>query len=68
MKVKVEEYKNSFDISFVAEDTEEAAWITRFQLNVKREVPFISTVVSQEGEFRQWIAFSRKIERKSSIL
>lgn len=67
MKVTIQEHDYGFGFDFVAENIQEAAWITRFQLNVKRKFPFISTTVSKEGKFRQWMGFDRKVEKKSSI-
>lgn len=67
MKVKVHEFKHGFSFEFVAETVEDAAWITRFQLNIKRQFPFISASVSKDGEFRQWINFDRKVEERSII-
>ena len=67
MKVNVHELKYSFGFEFVAETVEDAAWITRFQLNVKRQFPFISASASQDGEFRQWVSFDRKVEERSTI-
>ena len=61
------EHDRTFSFELVAETTQEAAWITRFRLNIKREFPFISTTVSKNGEFRQYMSFSRKVETQSSI-
>lgn len=67
MKVTTHEMDQRFYLSLVAETLADAAWITRFQLNVKREIPFLSANVSKNAEFTQWMSFERKVEVKSSI-
>ena len=67
MKVQVHEHKYGFGINFTAETLEDAAWITRFQLNVKREVPFYGASVTPDHGFSQWMSFNKKVENKNQI-
>jgi len=67
MKISIFEHSWCFGIDLEAETLAEAAWITKFQTNVKKDVPFFSADASKDGTFRQYISFQRKKDQTSII-
>jgi len=67
MKINIFENQWSFGFHLDAETLAEAAWITRFQTNVKKDVPAFSATASKDGTFQQYISFQKKKEQTSII-
>ncbi len=67
MKIKMFETNYVFGFDLEAETLQEAAWISRFQTNVKKEIPHFGASVDKEGAFIQYVYFDRKKEITSSI-
>jgi len=67
MKINIFENQWTFGFDLEAETLAEAAWITRFQTNLKKDVPFFSAEASKDGTFRQYISFQRKKDQTSII-
>lgn len=67
MKVATYETDSAFGFEFTAETLKDAAWIARFQTNVKQEIPRQNAYVNMDGEFLQCIHFPRKQEKTSFI-
>jgi len=63
MKINIFEHPWAFGIDLEAETLAEAAWIAKFQTNVKKDVPFFSATASKDGIFRQYISFQKKKEQ-----
>jgi hypothetical protein len=67
MKAKIYETDFVMGIDLEAETLEEAVWITRFPLNVKREIPRYGSTASKDGTFSQYISFYLKKDKTSRI-
>jgi len=67
MKINIFEHPWAFGFDLEAETLAEAAWITRFQVNVKKDVPAFSASALKDGTFRQYISFQRKKDQTSII-
>jgi len=67
MKISIFENQWSFGFHLDAETLAEAAWITRFQVNVKKDVPAFGASALKDGTFRQYINFQRKKDQTSII-
>ena len=66
MKVIVYESDNNFSFRFTPETLEDALWMTRFELNAKKEVPYRFSAASKDG-FSQYMSFLRKKEIRTAI-
>jgi len=67
MKIRVYETDCVFGFDLEADSLQDAAWITRFQQNVKREIPDFSAYADKEGKFIQYVSFTRKKDGTSRI-
>jgi hypothetical protein len=67
MKINVFENDQVFGFNLIAENLKDAAWITRFQLNVKRDIPVFNAYAKVDGNFVQCFSFRRKSDHHSEI-
>lgn len=71
MKVTVHEFKQSFAVQITSPDTvKEAAVVTRFGMLATKDIRFVGTSLTDNGEYELWIElgkarkYSSRIQRK----
>ena len=67
MKATVFETDYAFGVDLIAENLADAAWMTRFQRNIKHKFPDVGAQADRKSVFRQWVSFQRKREDTSII-
>ncbi len=61
MKAELVEWDDSFDVELEAETLEEAALVTRFGINSKKELLSLYAAVLDKGPFTANITFRKRI-------